>query len=53
MKKKYTLESITKMAGTSRATVSRVINEEKYIKENARKKALSVINEVGFYENWN
>jgi LacI family transcriptional regulator len=51
MDKKYTLESIAELAGVSRATVSRVINNQKYVKEDIRKKVMDTINSVGYVPN--
>lgn len=51
MDKNYTLESIAELAGVSRATVSRVINNQKYVKEDIRKKVMDTINRVGYVPN--
>lgn len=50
-KKHHTLESIAKLAGVSRSTVSRVINNKGNVSEKARKKVLSVIKKEKYYPN--
>ncbi|MFW6282030.1 MAG: LacI family DNA-binding transcriptional regulator, partial [bacterium] len=47
----HTLESIAKMAGVSRSTVSRVINNKENVSDNARKKVLEIIKQVNYYPN--
>lgn len=45
------LEEVAKKAGVSRATVSRVINDEQYVSEATRQKVLRVIEEEGYAPN--
>lgn len=45
------LEHIAQKAGVSRATVSRVINNEQYVSEKTREKVLRVIEEEGYVPN--
>ena len=45
---KHTLESIAKLAGVSRGTVSRVINGQSGVKEEVRHKVLGIIEETGY-----
>lgn len=47
----HTLETIAKLAGVSRSTVSRVINNEKSVRNEVRERVLSVIEEERFYPN--
>ena len=49
--KRYTLADIGKLAGVSPKTVSRVINNDKYVKDETRKKILKIIDETGYYPN--
>ena len=45
------LEKIAELAGVSRATVSRVINNHPYVKEDVRQRVLEVIEREGFQPN--
>lgn len=47
----YTLESIAKLSGVSRGTVSRVINNQPGVKPAVRERVLSVISETGYVPN--
>lgn len=49
--KRYTLEEIGKMAGVSRATVSRVINHYPHIRPEIRARVEAVIMQTGFQPN--
>ena len=44
---KLTLEEIGRMAGVSRSTVSRVINNEKSVRPEVRRRVQDVISETG------
>ncbi|HEX2979746.1 MAG TPA: LacI family DNA-binding transcriptional regulator [Anaerolineaceae bacterium] len=46
-----TLEDIAKQAGVSRSTVSRVVNEQPNVREDVRKRVLSVIQATGYHPN--
>lgn len=46
-----TLEDIAKRAGVSRSTVSRVINDQQYVRQDVRERVLHVIQETGFHPN--
>jgi len=46
-----TLESIAKLTGVSRATVSRVVNNQKYVSEDIRKRVLDTISQAGYVPN--
>jgi LacI family transcriptional regulator len=46
-----TLEDIARMSGVSRSTVSRVINDDPYVKEATRQKVLEVIHHINFQPN--
>lgn len=46
-----TLEDIAKLAGVSRSTVSRVINDHPSVSDDARVRVRSVITETGFHPN--
>ncbi len=48
---KLTLEEIGRMAGVSRSTVSRVINNEKSVRPEVRRRVQAVIDETGFRPN--
>lgn len=48
---KHTLESIAKLAGVSRGTVSRVVNGQPGVKEASRQAVLRIIEETGYYPN--
>ncbi len=48
---KHTLESIAKMAGVSRGTVSRVINNQQGVKKEIREKVEKIIQETGYQPN--
>ncbi|RKN86217.1 LacI family DNA-binding transcriptional regulator [Paenibacillus ginsengarvi] len=45
---KHTLESIAKLAGVSRGTVSRVVNDQPGVKPEVRDKVLSLIKQTGY-----
>lgn len=47
----HTLETIAELAGVSRSTVSRVINNEKSVRSEVRERVLSVIERERFYPN--
>ncbi len=47
----FTLEDIAELAGVSRSTVSRVINEQPNVRENVRKHVLEVIQRTGYHPN--
>lgn len=49
--KRFTLEEIGKIAGVSRATVSRVINDHPNISDSVRQRVLEVIAETGYQPN--
>jgi len=49
--KRFTLEEIGKIAGVSRATVSRVINNHPNISDSVRRRVLEVIEETGYQPN--
>lgn len=49
--KRMNLEQVAQKAGVSRATVSRVINDEQYVREETRQKVLRVIEEEGYAPN--
>ncbi|MGW8250186.1 MAG: LacI family DNA-binding transcriptional regulator [Anaerolineales bacterium] len=46
-----TLEDIAKKAGVSRSTVSRVVNDQKYVRPDVRERVLQVIQETGYHPN--
>jgi LacI family transcriptional regulator len=46
------IKDIAKLAGVSKATVSRVLNKSDSVAEDTKKKVLSVIEEVGFLPNY-
>lgn len=46
-----TLDDIARKAGVSRSTVSRVLNEQPYVKKEVRERVLRVIQETGFHPN--
>ncbi|CAM3416042.1 LacI family DNA-binding transcriptional regulator [Marinicrinis lubricantis] len=48
---KHTLESIARLAGVSRGTVSRVVNRQPGVKNEVREKVLSIIEQTGYYPN--
>jgi len=48
---KHTLETIAKLAGVSRGTVSRVINGQPGVKPASRERVLRIIDETGYYPN--
>jgi LacI family transcriptional regulator len=49
--KNLTLEEIGKLAGVSRGTVSRVINNHPHVSEKARERVLEVIEQTGYLPN--
>jgi LacI family transcriptional regulator len=46
-----TLDDIAKLAGVSRSTVSRVVNDHPNVKDDVRKRVLEVIQNTGFHPN--
>ena len=48
---KQTLESIAELAGVSRSTVSRVVNNQSGVRSEVRERVLSVIDETGYRPN--
>lgn len=46
-----TLDDIAKLAGVSRSTVSRVVNDHPSVSDSARKRVLQVIQNTGFHPN--
>ncbi len=48
-----TLKDVAKIAGVSVPTVSRVINNEKYVSELVKEKVLSVVKELHYEPQWN
>jgi len=46
-----TLEDIAELAGVSRSTVSRVVNEQPNVRANVRKRVLEVIQNTGYHPN--
>lgn len=51
MAKKLTLEEIGKLAGVSRSTVSRVINNQPDVKDDVRERVHRIIHETGYVPN--
>lgn len=49
MKKKVTIIDIGKAAGFSKATVSKVLRNEPYVKKSTREKILNIIKEIGYH----
>lgn len=49
--KRFTLEEIGKIAGVSRATVSRVINNHPKVSDSVRRRVMEVIEETGYQPN--
>lgn len=47
-----TLEEIAHLAGASRSTVSRVINNDPHVSEEMRERVLEVIRTLNFHPNW-
>ncbi len=50
--KRITTKKLAELAGVSQKTVSRVINNEKYVNEETREKVLAVINKYNFQPNF-
>jgi len=50
--KNYTLKDISELAGVAPITVSRVINNDKYVKAETREKILRIIREKGYHPNF-
>ena len=48
---KYNITNIAKQAGVSKSTVSRVLNNHQYVREDTRKKILKVMSELDFQPN--
>lgn len=46
-----TLEDIAKKAGVSRSTVSRVVNEHPYVRQDVRERVLKLIQDTGYHPN--
>lgn len=46
-----TLEDIAKLAGVSRSTVSRVVNDQPNVRDDVRKRVLEVIQSTGYHPN--
>ena len=46
-----TLEDVARLAGVSRSTVSRVVNEQPSVRDDVRKRVLDVIQATGFHPN--
>ena len=51
MKKQFTLEKIGELAGVSRATVSRVVNNQPNVRSEIRQRVLDVIASTGYQPN--
>lgn len=49
--KRYTLADVAKIAKVSPKTVSRVINDDKYVKDETKKKILKIIDEIDYHPN--
>ena len=49
--KNFNIEAIAQLAGVSTATVSRVLNDYPFVKEETRKKVLKVIEETNYHVN--
>jgi len=49
---KLTIKDISEIAGVSMMTVSRVINNEKYVKKETREKVLNIIKQYGYEPNF-
>ena len=47
-----TLKDVAKLSGVSIPTVSRVVNQEKYVSEEVREKVLSAIKELSYEPQW-
>ncbi|HZG87874.1 LacI family DNA-binding transcriptional regulator [Paenibacillus sp.] len=47
----HTLESIAKLAGVSRGTVSRIVNDQPGVKPEVRRRVLDIIHETGYVPN--
>ncbi|GGF96020.1 LacI family DNA-binding transcriptional regulator [Paenibacillus abyssi] len=47
----HTLESIAKLAGVSRGTVSRVVNNQQGVKPDVRDRVIKIIKETGYHPN--
>ncbi|KHD84622.1 LacI family transcriptional regulator [Bacillus ginsengihumi] len=45
------IEDVAKLAGLSRATVSRVINNQKYVTEETRQRVYKAMDQLGYYPN--
>lgn len=46
------IKDVAKKSGVSKTTVSRVLNNEKYVSDETREKVLSAIKELGYAPNW-
>ena len=51
MKKGHTISEIARLSGTSKATVSRVLNNPKIVSEGVRKRILAIMEEIGYTPN--
>ncbi len=49
--KRHTLQDISKIAGVSLKTVSRVVNNEKYVKKETREKVLKILKKYDYHQN--
>ncbi len=49
--KRYTLKDIAKMGGVSPKTVSRVVNNEEYVRKETREKILELLEKYDYYPN--
>jgi LacI family transcriptional regulator len=47
-RRRHTINDVARMAGVSKKTVSRVINESPFVKEETRKAVLEIIRETGY-----
>ncbi|KHE66715.1 LacI family DNA-binding transcriptional regulator, partial [Halobacillus sp. BBL2006] len=46
-----TIEDVAKLAGLSRTTVSRVINDQPYVTEEKRQRIIQAMNDLGYVPN--
>jgi len=49
---RITLRSVAKRAGVSVSTVSRVINDEKYVSADVKKKVLAAVKDLDYEPEW-
>ena len=45
---KVTIKKIAELAGVSRGTVDRVLNNRSYVKEDVRERILTIVQETGY-----